>query len=554
MPGLDDDDERLRELADAYPGEEDGADELAPLDAPPEVKPEIDADALQALLEQAVAAKGGPSMEVGPVSMSEPGRPAEQAPAMSGLEGLLDAYPEAPRAPATSTQPRPVLAGQPVAPKDAASYAMDTSSGKQRVFGVDDQRQDLAGNAARVGELYKPEDAATGPGAHEQQFLAGSERPTAQDVRRAWIVQSLFGQPGDNFKAVDMVRGMQQDHDQGLARARAADAAAPGAGHQVDRATAEALGMFGLSPEAAVSARENSPVIQLMRSGGLNVAKGLRGQDTQVHTTDVKEVGDTWRNDANNATDLEQTDRNNVAKIEAAKIRKRTGAGGGGGLSPDVHAAYLAQQANVPLETAQAFVGGTIDPKTVDPKTLEGMQVASALFKNAAPKDRAQMVKTRMGAEGGNSDAAGRAASIERGSPKFRLKVKQDMAEIGTPLRHAIIGYNSLSPKAKQLVTQVGLGGNLSMLRDAGVTPQEQAAIGAVVEQINASVKALSGAAVSASEWSRVGAAMGISGEGYNPYKSAGALGAWLARGKAAFDAQKKVITSEFPNMFTGGE
>ena len=78
-------------------------------------------------------------------------------------------------------------------------------------------------NMARIAQLYQEQaPEQTGPGEHESAFLASSHRPGAEDIRRAALFQALFSKPGDDsFKPVEVVKALQDNHDQGLAEARA---------------------------------------------------------------------------------------------------------------------------------------------------------------------------------------------------------------------------------------------------------------------------------------------------------------------------------------------
>ena len=63
----------------------------------------------------------------------------------------------------------------------------------------------------------------------------------------------------------------------------------------------------------------------------------------------------------------------------------------------------------------------------------------------------------------------------------------------------------------------------------------------------------VSGAAVSNSEWARMGAELGVTGEGVAPFKSTAALGAWLQRASAMYKQHAANATSEYPGLFGGG-
>jgi hypothetical protein len=506
--------------------------------------PSIDTSSLDALMEQATPAQPAPA--------AEDWRPAGEESGLEGLDVLLAA--EGGRAPAADPLSAPDGSAPSKLPKDAGKYVLDENG---RPYSVPDKRDDLLAARDRARELYQAQaqDAEPqGAGEEELRFVSMNYRPSMKDIRRAWVIQSLLGDKGDAGKLVGILQEQARYYDQGLAQARAADRQSRP--KRADLATAEVAALSGLSPEAASSMSESSRALDLLKAGGINIGKGLRGQDTQVLTTDTKEVGETYRDRMGEMGKNQRAADANATQLEAARIRKRGGQGTGAPAvnDPAGLAAYLSQQANVPLDMAKAYASGTLDQSAVDPQTLERLEVAATLFSAGGAKDRMQMIKGREGNEGANVDAAGRAADVKRADPQYRLKLKQETNAIGMPLREAIVSYNRLSPRARDIVAKVGLSGNLSQLREAGLSAQEQADVGAVISQINNAVKAMSGAAVSTSEWQRLGASMGVTGEGFSPFKSSAGLGAWLQRAKREFAAQRAAIEQEFPGVLSGGQ
>lgn len=513
----------------------------------------LDPEELKSLIEDEISKRAGPSMEVGDIQMGggaenqDPLDDWKPAGEESGLDSDLAALLEEP-----TKAPAPAVP----APKDTAPIVMSESpQGAQQPFGVRDERADLMAARDKVGQLYGDgaPAQASGPGRYEQEFLAQNQRPTNDELRKAWILQSIFGEKGDNFKMLEMVQGMQHSFDQGLARARAADSEVSGKNQRVDRATAEMLVLSGLSPEAAAQTKVGDPVIQLARSGGLNLGARLRGQDTQVLNKNVGETGDVWKTLTSEAGKDTRQDKQLANNIEVAKMRKRSGKGaaaGAGGEDTALLSAFLQRNENVAPETADAFVAGTLDPS--DPSYAK-LNSAMTIFKGMGGDKQAQLLRGTLGREGGDVDKPMVSASVKQADPVQRLKIKNDLTETGMPLRAAVSGWNSLSPRAKQLAVNIGLQGNIAQLRDAGLSPQEQAAIGAVIGQINQYIKQVSGAAVSNSEWARMGAELGVTGEGVAPFKSPATLSAWLQRASAMYKQHAANVASEYPGLFGGG-
>lgn len=443
------------------------------------------------------------------------------------------------------------------APKDTAGIVMSDQDGQQAPFGVKDQRQDLTGNASRVAELYgqlEPEQQA-GPGRHEQELNASwgsSDEEIQKAMRASAIMKALFDDDGGYGDRAKYLIEREKERAGRLSSARAADAAEAEKNRRVDQATAEMLVLAGVSPEAAVKARMGDPIVQLVRStGGLGVK--LRNQDTQVLNKNVGETGDVWKTlteeQGKNARQDKQLDNN----IQVAKLRKRQGKGGagGGGENTALLSAFLQRNENVPPAIADAAVAGTLD--TSDPNYAK-LASAIAIYRGMGGDKQAQLLRGTLGREGGEGDKAAVSASVKQADPVQRLKLKNELTEIGMPLRSAVTGWNSLSPRAKELAVKIGLQGNISQLRDAGLSPQEQAAVGAVVGQINQYIKQVSGAAVSNSEWARMGAELGVTGEGVAPFKSTAALGAWLQRASALYKQRAANAASEYPGLFGGGQ
>ena len=517
-------------MADLY---DDDKDLLSLLESAPEAEPvaapgldESDVDALSALLDDAVAAKsGGPSGEI------TLGKPAEE--------------PEAPPAP----EPAPKITVPE--PKKAADLVMSESpEGKQQPFGVRDERADLMAARDRVRGLADARPAQqTGPGAQEQAFLESAYRPSNDDLRRAWIIQSLFGEKGDAFRMVEMLQGMQQRHDEGLARARAADQQTAAKNKPVSSAAAEMAVLSGVTPESAVNMSPDD-VKMLQSLGGLGVR--LRGQDTQVHNKNVDATGDVW--DALLTEDGKNTrqDKQLANNLEVAKLRKRQkgAGGGGGGENKAILSAFLQRNENVSPETANAFVEGTLDPQ--DPAYAK-LASAATIYRGMGGDKQAQLLRGTLGREGGDEDKVANKQALQSGDLEKRRKAKDDLNEEGMPLQRALKGWQRLPPNVKQLAVSMGLEGNIGKIKQLGFTDQQAADFARVIGQINEDVKRTAGSAVSANEGVRKGAEIGITMDGIAPMSTA-VLTNWLNDKWSNWQAKRRSAEEVYGPLWGKGQ
>jgi hypothetical protein len=520
MAGLYDDDDDLLSLLDSAP-------DAAPVSAPG--LDESDVDALSVLLEDAVAAKsGGPSMEIGEITL---GTPAEEP------------------APAATPAPAPKITVPE--PKQAANLVMSESpEGKQQPFGVRDERADLMAARDRVRELSRGQPAeVSGPGEQERAFAASSWRPSDQDVRRAWIIQSLFGDKGDAFRMVEMLRGIQRDHDEGLARARGADQQVAAKNRRVNPAVAEMAALSGISPESAVGMTgDDAKVLQSL--GGLGVR--LRGQDTQVLNKNVGETGDVLdtliTEEGKNTRHGLQLENN----IEVANIRKRQGKGGGGGgsIDPTELQAFLERQENVSPDKVAQFVSGTLDRADPDFARLSS---AAVLYQRLDSKKRAQVVAGALGREAGNVDAPEKSAAVKQADPVKRMEIKNELNEVGIPLQRALKSWQRLPPNVKKLATSIGLEGNIGKLKQLGFTDQQAADFARVIGQINEDIKRTAGSAVSANEGVRKGAEIGITMDGIAPMSPA-VLTNWLSDKWSNWQAKRRSAEEVYGPLWGKGQ
>lgn len=495
----------------------------------------LDAGELDALMQDAISAHGEPAGD----ELNEPAEDWAPAGEETGLEALLDDEPA--RVPA---------------PKATADIVMADQGGKQAPFGVQDQRQDLTGNASRVAELYgqlEPEQA-TGPGRHEQELNAswqGSDAEIQKAMRAAAIMKALFDDDGGYGERAKYLIEREKAHAGRLSSARAADAAESEKNRRVDQATAEMLVLAGVSPEAAVKARMGDPIVQLVRStGGLGVK--LRNQDTQVLNKNVGETGDVWQTLTEEQGKDTRQDKQLANNLEVAKLRKRSGKGGGGagGENTALLSAFLQRNENVSPETADSFLAGTLQPS--DPNFAK-LSSALTIFKGMTGKKQDQLLGGTLGREGGNADKAAVSADVKRADPVQRTKLKREIGEYNMALGAAITGWNKLPPKIKALVAKTGLEGTTAQLRQAGMTAEEQAQFSPVIALINDNIKKTAGAAVSNSEWARKSAEVGLSGA-FSPFNDPAVLTGWLKRARAAYQADVGAIESEYPGLFGGGQ
>lgn len=171
----------------------------------------------------------GPRM-VGSTAPQEP--PGQQAPQVPPV-------PQEPPAPPVAPQPDPAEAR------------------RQQII--------AAWNARNPGGVPAREPPST---AHYDEARQGY-RQTNGDLQRMWAMNTMFGDKGDNFRAVDMGRGLQQDYDQRLGNAAMMDEAHNKTrpdDRPVDLATQIAADRHMVPGEADL--RRDSPYLKLAPSLG----------------------------------------------------------------------------------------------------------------------------------------------------------------------------------------------------------------------------------------------------------------------------------------------
>jgi hypothetical protein len=168
-------------------------------------------------------------------------------------------------------------------------------------------------------------------------------------------------------------------------------------------------------------------------------------------------------------------------------------------------------------------------------------------------KKQDQLLGGTLGREGGNADKAAVSAEVKQADPVQRTKIKRELAAYNVALSAAIRGWNSLPPNIKALVAKTGLEGATAQLRQAGLSPDEQAKFSPIIALINDNIKKTAGAAVSNSEWARKSAEIGLSGA-FSPFNSPSVLTGWLKRAGEAYKADVAAIDSEYPGLFGGAQ
>lgn len=537
---------------------------------------EDDPDALMSILDHVPAASEAPSFDTSSLDVlmqqaTTPGALAKQdAPAFdtSALDSLvgqagqavndaLDAHAGAPSAgykpagelsgmdsdllslaePSGGAQtPTQQMAG--AQPKEAAGQVIGESG---NAFGVDDPREDLLKARDRARELYQqqPTQDLSGPGQEEPLFASQNERPSENDMRRAWVLNSLatmFGADDDlALRVHDMMTRKARDYDQGLTAARAADRAARP--RRADLATAELAALSGLSPEAAASLTENSPSINLLKAGGINIGKGLRGQDTGVLRENIGQTGDTYRQAVTEEGDRRAQELAAQTALQTAQIRKRTEPGGGGGGGQDSGLVpFLVRNQGIPQDVAEAAANGRLDESKLTPEMALKVKTAVAGWKSLPRKKRDEITTAYLkeSSEAGQGKTAYLASLRDRDK---RMKYRNDFTASRKQALAAIGGLKMLqaNPAALKAYLSIakGAGGDpnrfSALLQKATFGKNDRIAVGAIQSLVNDLMAKRSGASVSNQEMDRLMTEVGLP-SGVDLFNDPGALQAWLNR------------------------
>ncbi len=361
-------------------------------------------------------------------------------------------------------------------------------------------------------------------------LLSSLQAPTRGEHAMAAMFDSLFG--GTRYQ--DDVRGRRNQFDQALIGAHAADASAAERATESERARAMQDRQFKLQE---------------------------RGQDlADARAKEDRLLRDLLSERAVGAANQRQTARDEAA-LERAKIVKAGGGGGGPAapISPEEKAkedaqlaAWLMQQTNVPREQAEAYVAGNIDglPKAAQDK----LWAAASQFAGLDKTEQKRVVKSRLSSEGNMPDATAATRERKQLDPKERLKLKDDITNVGRDVNEARLAWKAMSPTAQRVFASLaGEGGDLAQaVKSAVLSPEDQQYATKMQALANVLIKARSGSAVTGSEWNRVAQEIGWPTGDWSIFNSPSGVDAWLDKSKRAWVGRVKNVKSEYGDIFGG--
>lgn len=416
----------------------------------------------------------------------------------------------------------------------------------------DDQIFDPQKRIARATELYQqqgPEEPDASSRRWEDEFLRSRKYATDEDIQRSFMLQSVFGNKGDNFRMRDSMMQQRQQYDQGLSKAHERDLSESkqgGRGKRISLGLAQAIASTGrVSPEAAVQLRENDQTVKAYVSG--MYAQGLteRKQDISIHQGREKELGRTARAEAGmesregiaddrNATAVETQRMRDAARVAAAKAR---GQGGGGGLNPDAFAGHLDELinlGNIPL--IKRYQAG--DPEAAAALTPAQRAVLDreiAKFPSYTPQKQMEVMATGSKREGGGADQVATYLKKASEDPKYALKTQREITDTARALKHAAKAWEGMSYEGRKAFVQLSSLGDWSKIVKSKVfadNPGDANKAAAVFSVLNALVKHNAGSAVTESEWGRTATEIGLASSGWDPFNTTEAIEGYLNRAR----------------------
>lgn len=405
---------------------------------------------------------------------------------------------------------------------------------------------------ARLAELIAARQAQPdGPGAAEREYLA-QNKPQAGWKNVLGAVGSAIAESTGTSGAIDRFHKTQQMAEQrrreGLEAARSIDLGR----RPVDRSTAELGVMAGMSPEASAAMTQDSPGLKLLNSGmGQLGARYLQlSQQAQKAAADREAKGTLQEDRQQHQLSLEE--KRLAGRKELKAMGKGGGAGGGGGgpaMTPEQKAervaVYVSGQANVPEEQVKAVMAGNVDGIPAEAQAAIRRHLVA--FQANPPKEQARMLKDMSKSEAGSGDRLRDNVEMKRRDPNKLVEYRREVANSGAAIADAAKAWQEMTPEGKQAMAQLSGESWLSgTLRDARMSPEDQARASRIQALANQIIKATSGAAVSDSEWTRIAREMGLAGRNFDALKSPDAIGSWIQNAKAGWVRNKRAIESEF--------
>lgn len=411
---------------------------------------------------------------------------------------------------------------------------------------------------ARLAELIAARQAQPeGPGSAEREYLA-QNKPQAGWKNVLGAVGSAIAESTGTSGAIDRFHKTQQMAEQrrreGLEAARSIDLGR----RPVDRSTAELGVMAGMTPEASAAMTQDSPGLKLLNSGMGQLGARYKSLDMQA----AKAEEDRAAREQMQRDRLEQQARLQAERLAAQEklqgqrltAKKGSGGGGGGGgLTPDMLAkgriTHLRMSTGIDPAVVDAYAAGTTEG--IAPEQLAKLQNQDQVWALQPAKKKAELLKAQGLKEAGNQDDIDKTIALKKRDPEKRLKYKQEIDQSHRAISEARAAWNTLSDDDKKVIAQFsGSTWESGAIRDAKLSPEGRAKVGAILALSNRIIKETSGAAVSDSEWDRIAGEMGLAGKSFDLFNTPAGIQRWLDSALSGWVRNKRTIESEFNDLF----
>jgi hypothetical protein len=216
-------------------------------------------------------------------------------------------------------------------------------------------------------------------------------------------------------------------------------------------------------------------------------------------------------------------------------------------------AAQLAADANVSPAKALAYVAGQPTADTT-PEELAKLEQFHSRQKALGPIAQQDVLKNTQKREAGTPDAVDAAAAKKKLDPEARLKLRTELGDTKASVTSAIVGWESLSPRARKVLVSVGNATDanslLNALQKASLSGEEQAAAANTWRLVNELIKARSGAAVTNQEMVRLANEAGLPAAGWTSLvTSPQVMHNWLGKLREAAIRRRKAVQAEYDGM-----
>jgi hypothetical protein len=412
---------------------------------------------------------------------------------------------------------------------------------------------------ARLAELVAARGEQPGQYDQERAFIEGN-KPQAGWKNVLGAIGAALAESAGSSGAIDSFhkRGAEarKAYEAGLENARGIDLGK----RNVDQGTAEMLVLGGMTPEAAAEVTQGSPSLTLAKSGMGQLGARYKAMDQQAAQKEAalaakeKALEDAQQH----AKDLETQRQGGRIELKKTIPGKAPGSGGGGGgagggMPPEQlqrnMAYYLAQQANTSDDEALAFTQGKTDG--LDPAKLSSLQRHQGIFAMLPQKAKVDILKDTVKREASRPDKLADAIELKKRDPNKRVEYKREIDQSHRAISEARAAWSAMSEADKKVLAQFsGESWASGAIRDASLSAQGQAQVGAIQALANRLIKEASGAAVSDSEWTRIAREMGLAGRNYDMLKGPEGIQRWLDSALGAWVRNKRVVESEFTDLF----